>query len=57
MRLVCLREWMKAMQDHMGRVADGRHAPSLIDLDIDGLADDEIDRYALTVSREMRLPS
>lgn len=55
-RLVCLREWLLAMQNRTGNVADGRKSSTLEDLDIDKLADENIDKYALPVSRELRLP-
>jgi DNA-directed RNA polymerase subunit beta len=55
-RLVCLREWMKAMQQRLGTVADGRSSPTLDALDLDKIKDEEIDQSALTVSQELRLP-
>ena len=55
-RLVGLREWLMAMQERIEQVADGRKSPALEGVDVLSLADEEIDRLALTVSREMRLP-
>lgn len=55
-RKVCLHEWLKAMKKRAELIADGRTAPVLAEIDVDHLAEDEIDRYALQVSREMRLP-
>src|SRR6185503_524944 len=55
-RLVCLREWLQTMQDRLEHIADGRSAPSLENLDVAALKDEEIDSYALAVSREMQLP-
>ncbi|MDH3675815.1 MAG: DNA-directed RNA polymerase subunit beta, partial [Anaerolineae bacterium] len=55
-RLVCLREWMKAMQQRLGTVADGRSSPTLDALNLDKIKDEEIDQSALTVSQELRLP-
>ena len=55
-RLVCLREWLRSMQEYISRVADGRSSATLEDLVIDDLKDEEVDQYALAVSKEMRLP-
>jgi DNA-directed RNA polymerase subunit beta len=55
-RLVCLREWLQTMQDRLEHIADGRSAPSLLNLDVAALKDEEVDTYALAVSREMQLP-
>jgi DNA-directed RNA polymerase subunit beta len=55
-RLVGLREWVKAMKKRMETVADGRHSPTLAKLDVDKISDDEVDKYALVVSRELQLP-
>ncbi len=55
-RLACLREWMKAMKTRVGIAADGHYSNTLSELDLDGLKDNQIDQYALTVSRELRLP-
>jgi len=55
-RLVCLREWMKVMKSRMERIADGRWSDTLAELDIDALADEEVDKYALKASRELPLP-
>jgi DNA-directed RNA polymerase subunit beta len=55
-RLVCLREWLKAMQGRSQKLADGRSAPTLEGLNVETLKDDEVDKYALAVSRELQLP-
>lgn len=55
-RLVCLREWLKAMRERVEKVADGRVSPTLQKLDLDTLTDEEVDKYALAVSRELNLP-
>ncbi len=55
-RLICLREWIKAMQDWVNNVADGRRSPTLKGLNVDDLKDEELDKYALDTSRELRLP-
>jgi DNA-directed RNA polymerase subunit beta len=55
-RLICLREWMKAMQERLEKMADGRSSPTLENLDIDALKDEDVDRLALEASREMQLP-
>jgi DNA-directed RNA polymerase subunit beta len=55
-RLTCLREWLIAMQERVEQIADGRSSPTVEALNIDELKDEEIDQYALTVSRELRLP-
>ncbi len=55
-RLVCLREWLRAMKERLSVVADGRRSPTLTDLDIEALTDEEIDKHALAASRELRLP-
>jgi DNA-directed RNA polymerase subunit beta len=47
---------MKAMQERMEKVADGRHSPSLENVNVDGLSDAEVDKYALAASREMHIP-
>jgi DNA-directed RNA polymerase subunit beta len=54
-RLVCLREWMRAMQERITHVADGRSSETLAGLNIDDLKDGELDKYALAVSRELHL--
>jgi DNA-directed RNA polymerase subunit beta len=55
-RLVCLREWMKTMQSRMERIADGRWSDTLVGLDVNALADEEVDKRALKASRELQLP-
>lgn len=55
-RLACLREWLKAMQERVEAVADGRSSAALAQLNVDELEDEEIDRHALAVARELRLP-
>jgi DNA-directed RNA polymerase subunit beta len=55
-RLVCLREWLQAMHKRLGNVADGRSSATLEELDLDKLKDEEVDRYALKISQELRLP-
>jgi DNA-directed RNA polymerase subunit beta len=55
-RLVCLREWLKAIQQRLENVADGRGSATLASLNIDELKDEEIDKYALATSRETHLP-
>ncbi len=55
-RLICLREWMKAMQERLEKIADGRGSSTLENLDVDALKDEEVDKHALAASREMQLP-
>ncbi|MBN1221521.1 MAG: DNA-directed RNA polymerase subunit beta [Anaerolineae bacterium] len=55
-RLVGLREWLKAMKERTEAVADGRYSLALAELEVDKLADEEIDRYALLVSQELQIP-
>ena len=55
-RLVCLREWMKAMKARMETAADGHYSGTLAELDLDNVKDEELDQYALRASRELRLP-
>jgi len=55
-RIVCLREWLKAMKYRLENIADNRESSTLEQLDIDLLEDTELDFYALKVSREMDLP-
>ncbi len=55
-RLVGLREWMKVMKSRMEQIADGRWSDSLARVDVDALADEEVDKYALAASRELHLP-
>jgi DNA-directed RNA polymerase subunit beta len=55
-RLVCLREWLRSLQERVETIEDGRESPTLMSLNLDELKDEEIDRYALTISRETRLP-
>ncbi len=55
-RLVCLREWLWAMKDRLVEIADGRRSMTLDALDIDALADNELDKPSIEVSRELRLP-
>jgi len=55
-RLVGLREWMKAMQKRMETVADDRYAEVLDGLDVDKLTDEEVDSKALLASRQLQIP-
>ncbi len=56
-RLVGLREWIKAMQKRQDERAEGRYSETLVGLlDVDSLPDEEIDRYALAVSQETQVP-
>ncbi len=55
-RLVCLREWMKAIKKQIKRVVNKRYSATLEKLDLAELPDDEIDKCALAVSRELILP-
>lgn len=56
-RLVCLREWLKAMKKYMDTRADGRHSKTLTEIeDLHALKDDELDPLAIKVSREMVMP-
>ncbi|MCB0169051.1 MAG: DNA-directed RNA polymerase subunit beta [Anaerolineae bacterium] len=55
-RLACLREWLRAMQEMLEFRVDTRTSETLIDLNIDELTDQEVDSVALKVSRELRLP-
>jgi len=55
-RLLCLREWLKTMRWHLKYVADERTSPTLDGLDIEGLPDSDLDKFALKVSREMHIP-
>lgn len=55
-RIVCLREWLKAMKHHLESAADGRQSSTLQELDIDSIDDLDLDKHALAVSREMVLP-
>jgi DNA-directed RNA polymerase subunit beta len=55
-RLVGLREWMKAMQKRMEAVADGRYSKALDGLNVDKLKDDEVDEKALAASRQLQVP-
>ncbi|MDM8519724.1 DNA-directed RNA polymerase subunit beta [Anaerolineales bacterium HSG6] len=55
-RLVCLREWLKAMQGHVDNAMDGRVSATLDKTDIEALTDEELDPCAFKVSRELVLP-
>jgi DNA-directed RNA polymerase subunit beta len=55
-RLVCLREWLRVMQNRLERVSDGRSSLTLETLNIDQISDEELDKYALAASRELHLP-
>jgi DNA-directed RNA polymerase subunit beta len=55
-RLICLREWMKSMQQRLEKVADGRQSETLENINVDALKDEEVDKYALAASRELQLP-
>ena len=55
-RLVGLREWLTAMQRRTEKISDDRRSPTLAELDVAGLPDEDIDKYALLVSRELQLP-
>lgn len=55
-RLVCLREWLSAMKKRLNIVADGRESPTLVEVDPAQLAEVDVDRIALKVSRELHLP-
>jgi DNA-directed RNA polymerase subunit beta len=47
---------MKAMKKRLERMGDGRWSDTLEKLDVDALSDEEVDKYALIVSRELHLP-
>jgi len=55
-RLVGLREWMKAMQKRIENVADGRSAEVLDGVNVDKLTDEEVDSKALLASRQLQIP-
>ncbi len=55
-RLICLREWLKVLKVRLENIADGRSSATLTSLDVDALKDEEVDKYALVISREMQLP-
>lgn len=55
-RLVCLREWLVAMQERQDTIADGRYSEALAGVDVAAISDEEVDRLALRVSRDMKLP-
>ncbi len=55
-RLVCLREWVRHLQNRYQIEANLQPAPSLMALDVDGVSDAEIDNIALAVSRETNIP-
>ncbi|MEW5960428.1 MAG: DNA-directed RNA polymerase subunit beta, partial [Chloroflexota bacterium] len=55
-RLVGLREWMRVMKQRMEQIADGRWSEILARVDVAALSDAEVDKYALTASRELHLP-
>ncbi len=55
-RLACLREWLKVMKQRVEKIADGRRSATVIGLNVDSLTDEEVDKYALKISRELQLP-
>ncbi len=55
-RLICLREWLKVMKKRLDKSADLRISPTLTDLKVESLSDEEVDRAAWTASRELHLP-
>ena len=59
-RVVCLREWLRSVIERDGLYVDERYArlsdETLEGVDISSLADDEIDRLAVNVSRETSIP-
>lgn len=55
-RLVCLREWLRTMKKRADKIADGRISPTLEKLEVDKLADSDLDAPALAISRELQLP-
>ncbi|MCB0192536.1 MAG: DNA-directed RNA polymerase subunit beta [Anaerolineae bacterium] len=55
-RIACLREWVRAMQETVDYRVDNRASKTLAELDVDQLGDEDVDLTALTVSRELRLP-
>jgi len=55
-RLVGLREWLKAMQKRIENVADGRSAEVLEGVNVDKLTDEEVDSKALLASRQLQIP-
>ncbi len=55
-RLVCLREWLVAMQERQDTIADGRYSEALAGVDVAVITDEEVDKLALRVSRDMKLP-
>jgi DNA-directed RNA polymerase subunit beta len=55
-RLVGLREWMKAMQKQMDSRANWRYSPTLAGVNLNELPNDQIDRHALATSKELQIP-
>jgi DNA-directed RNA polymerase subunit beta len=55
-RLICLRVWLEAMQKRMETMAGRHHSATLADLVVADLADNQLDPYALKISRELQLP-
>jgi DNA-directed RNA polymerase subunit beta len=55
-RLVGLREWLKVMKRRTELIAENRFSPVLEQLDLNALADEEVDRVALAVSQELKMP-
>ena len=55
-RLVCLREWLVHLQERYAIEANLRPAPSLSELDVSAVKDEELDKVALSISRETNIP-
>jgi DNA-directed RNA polymerase subunit beta len=55
-RLVCLREWLMAIRQRLGILADARWSETLNETDLVTLEDKDLDKIAVIVSRETGLP-
>ena len=58
-RLVCLREWIQAVYEQADRLADVRFdrlPEELLDVDVAGLSDEQVDEIALKVSQNTGIP-
>ncbi len=55
-RLICLREWLKAMKKRLEKSTELRSSKTLVELKMEDVTDEELDKCALDVSRELHLP-
>jgi len=56
-RMVCLREWLTHLQERYQIEAELRPCPTLAELNVADLSDEEVDNIAIKVSRQSNIPA